>query len=37
VALSPGTVRNYLSSAISKLGVRNVTEAVRVAEERGWL
>jgi two-component system response regulator DesR len=35
--LSEGTVRNYLSSAIAKIGVRNRMEAVRVAEERGWL
>jgi two-component system response regulator DesR len=35
--LSEGTVRNYLSSAIRKLGVRNRSEAIRVAEEKGWL
>jgi two-component system, NarL family, response regulator DesR len=35
--LSEGTVRNYLSAAIAKTGVRNRTEAVRVADERGWL
>jgi two-component system response regulator DesR len=35
--LSEGTVRNYLSSAISKTGVRNRAEAIRVADERGWL
>jgi two-component system, NarL family, response regulator DesR len=35
--LSEGTVRNYLSAAISKTGVRNRVEAVRVADERGWL
>ena len=35
--LSEGTVRNYLSAAIAKTGVRNRVEAVRVAEERGWL
>lgn len=37
VFLSPGTVRNYLSSAIGKLAVRNRAEAVRTAEDRGWL
>ena len=37
VTLSDGTVRNYLSSAISKTGVRNRVEAVQVADERGWL
>jgi two-component system response regulator DesR len=35
--LSEGTVRNYLSSAIAKVGVRNRMEAVRVADGRGWL
>ena len=35
--LSEGTVRNYLSSAISKTGTRNRIEAVRIAEENGWL
>ena len=35
--LSEGTVRNYLSAAIAKTGTRNRIEAVRVADERGWL
>jgi two-component system response regulator DesR len=35
--LSPGTVRNHLSSVMQKLGARNRAEAVRVAEEKGWL
>ena len=35
--LTEGTVRNYLSAAIAKTGVRNRTEAVRTADERGWL
>ena len=35
--LSEGTVRNYLSACIQKAGARNRTEALRVAEERGWL
>jgi two-component system response regulator DesR len=35
--LSEGTVRNYLSSAIAKTGTRNRVEAVRVADENGWL
>ena len=35
--LSPGTVRNHLSSAMRKLDARNRAEAVRIAEERGWL
>ena len=35
--LSEGTVRNYLSSCIQKTGARNRTEALRIAQERGWL
>ena len=35
--LSPGTVRNYLSAAIGKVGGRNRAEAIRAAEEKGWL
>jgi two-component system, NarL family, response regulator DesR len=35
--LSEGTVRNYLSAAIAKAGARNRAEAVRTAEEQGWL
>ena len=35
--LSQGTVRNYLSTAIQKLAVRNRAEAVRIAREKGWL
>jgi two-component system response regulator DesR len=35
--LSEGTVRNYLSSAIAKAGARNRAEAVRTADEQGWL
>ncbi len=35
--LSEGTVRNYLSSCIQKTGARNRAEALRIAEERGWL
>ena len=35
--LSPGTVRNYLSEAISKLGVANRIEAARLARQKGWL
>ncbi len=35
--LSEGTVRNYLSAAIAKTGVRNRVEAYQAAEERGWL
>lgn len=35
--LSEGTVRNYLSAAIAKTGTRNRMEALRTADERGWL
>jgi two-component system, NarL family, response regulator DesR len=35
--LSEGTVRNHLSSAIGKTGARTRAEAVRLAEENGWL
>jgi two-component system response regulator DesR len=35
--LSEGTVRNYLSACIQKTGARNRTEALRIAQERGWL
>lgn len=35
--LSEGTVRNYLSEAISKLGAGNRIEAARIARDKGWL
>lgn len=35
--LSYGTVRNYLASAVTKLGARNRVDAVRIAVEAGWL
>jgi len=35
--LSSGTVRNHLSAAIGKTGARTRAEAVRLAEENGWL
>ena len=37
VSLSPATVRNYLSSAIGKVGGRNRMEAVHIARDAGWL
>ena len=37
LSLSQGTVRNYLSEAIGKLGVGNRIEAWRLARQRGWL
>jgi len=35
--LSEGTVRNYLSETIGKLGARNRVEAARLARQKGWL
>ncbi|MEA5367836.1 response regulator transcription factor [Amycolatopsis sp., V23-08] len=35
--LSEGTVRNYVSAAITKTGGRNRVDAVRIADDRGWL
>jgi two-component system, NarL family, response regulator DesR len=37
LSLSPGTVRNYLSVAIEKLGATNRIDAVRIARDKGWL
>ncbi|AWV06235.1 response regulator transcription factor [Marilutibacter maris] len=37
LGLSQGTVRNYLSEAIGKLGVGNRIEAYRLARQKGWL
>jgi two-component system response regulator DesR len=37
VHLSPGTVRNHLSSAIGKTGTSNRVEAARRAQDLGWL
>jgi two-component system response regulator DesR len=37
VHLSPGTVRNYLSSAMQKLGAGSRTDAVERARDHGWL
>ena len=35
--LSEGTVRNYLSEAINKMGAANRVEAARLARAKGWL
>lgn len=35
--LAPTTVRNYLSNAISKVGARNRTDAIRICRDAGWL
>ncbi|MEV5567855.1 response regulator transcription factor [Streptomyces sp. NPDC052196] len=35
--LTGGTVRNYLTSIVSKLGARNRIDAIRIAEEAGWI
>lgn len=37
LGLSQGTVRNYLSQAIAKLGASNRVEAARTARQKGWL
>jgi two-component system, NarL family, response regulator DesR len=37
LALSPATVRNYLSNAITKTGGRNRIDAIRIARDAGWL
>ena len=37
VHLSEGTIRNYLSEAINKLGASNRVEAARIARQKGWL
>jgi two-component system response regulator DesR len=37
MGLAEGTVRNYLSEAISKVGGRNRVDAARIARARGWL
>lgn len=35
--LSPGTVRNYLTTAVTKLGARNRVDAIRIAKDAGWM
>ncbi|HEU5471588.1 MAG TPA: response regulator transcription factor [Actinophytocola sp.] len=35
--LSPGTVRNHLSSVLAKVRARNRADAVRIAVEAGWI
>ncbi|MCZ9351689.1 response regulator transcription factor [Streptomyces mutabilis] len=35
--LSRGTVRNYLASAIRKVGARNRVDAIRIVQNAGWL
>jgi two-component system response regulator DesR len=37
LSLSPGTVRNYLSNVMTKTGARNRIDAIRIANESGWL
>lgn len=37
LSLAPTTVRNYLSNAISKVGARNRIDAIRIAEDAGWI
>jgi two-component system response regulator DesR len=35
--LSAGTVRNYLTTAVTKLNARNRVDAIRIAKDSGWL
>jgi two-component system response regulator DesR len=35
--LSSGTVRNYLTTTVAKLNARNRIDAIRIAQEAGWL
>ncbi|MEU7745230.1 response regulator transcription factor [Nonomuraea sp. NPDC049158] len=35
--LTYGTIRNYLTSAVAKLGARNRVDAIRIATESGWI
>ncbi|WP_153541879.1 response regulator transcription factor [Streptomyces sp. RB17] len=35
--LSAGTVRNYLTSAVTKMSARNRVDAIRIARESGWI
>jgi two-component system response regulator DesR len=35
--LTEGTVRNYLSEAIAKVGAKNRVDAARIARQKGWL
>lgn len=35
--LSNGTIRNYMSAILTKLAADNRTEAVRIAQEQGWI
>ncbi len=35
--LSAGTVRNYLTAAVGKTGARNKVDAVRIAQDAGWI
>jgi two-component system response regulator DesR len=37
LCLSDGTVRNYLSKIIGKLGARNRIDAIRIVRDSGWL
>ena len=37
LGLSPTTVRNYTSNAITKVGARNRIDAIRIARDAGWI
>jgi len=37
MCLSLGTVRNYLTTSVVKLSARNRIDAIRIAQEAGWI
>ncbi len=37
LSLSVGTIRNYLTSVVTKLDARNRVDAIRIASQAGWL
>jgi two-component system response regulator DesR len=37
LSLTVGTVRNYLTAIVSKVGARNRVDAIRIARQAGWL
>jgi two-component system, NarL family, response regulator DesR len=37
LCLTPGTVRNYLTTTVTKLGARNKIDAIKIAQEAGWM
>jgi two-component system response regulator DesR len=37
LCLTAGTIRNHISSIITKVGARNRVDAIRIADQSGWL